>query len=170
MDLARTCIFMLDQLAAVVSQLDNDEFTRPSTALHQATIGQHVRHTLEFFMCLEEALTTGVVNYDRRKHSMELEGRRSHALDLLAEIREFVGQTRSNQPLDLEVGYDRNSDTYEHVPSNYERELAYNIEHTVHHMAFIRIAVREVAPHVSISPEFGVAISTLRFKDSLVNH
>lgn len=159
---------ILEQLADVTRQLDSTDFIRPSRALSQATIGQHVRHTLEFFQCLERGLQKGIVNYDERDHNEMLQENRELALQVIGEISAFLRGRHGNVPLSLEVGYDRTSDKTQTVPSNYYRELSYNIEHAVHHMALIKIGLREVAPHVTIPPGFGVAVSTLRHQEAML--
>ncbi|MDH3651116.1 MAG: hypothetical protein OEQ53_15620, partial [Saprospiraceae bacterium] len=50
------------------------------------------------------------------------------------------------------------------VPSNVARELLYNLEHLIHHLAIIRIAMREVEPDVELGAHFGVAPSTLLYR------
>jgi len=158
---------ILEQLADVARQLDSADFIRPSRALSQATIGQHVRHTLEFFQCLERGLAKGIVNYDERDHNEMLQENRELALDVIGEISAFLRGRDGNIPLSLEVGYDRTSDKTEMVPSNYYRELSYNIEHAVHHMALIKIGLREIAPQLNLPPDFGVAVSTLRYQEAM---
>jgi hypothetical protein len=160
---------ILEQLADVTRQLDSTDFVRPSRALSQATIGQHVRHTLEFFQCLERGLPKGIVNYDERDHNELLQDNRELALNVIGEISAFLRGHEGNVPLSLEVGYDRTSDNTQTVPSNYLRELSYNIEHAVHHMALIKIGLREVAPYVTIPPGFGVAVSTLRHQEAMLS-
>jgi hypothetical protein len=166
MTLTDVSCHILKQLADVTRQLESADFIRPSQVLSQATIGQHVRHTLEFFQCLERGLPKGIVNYDERDHNEMLQDNRELALLVIGEISAFLRDRDENVPLSLEVGYDRISDKTQVVPSNYYRELSYNIEHAVHHMALIKIGLREVAPHVIIPPDFGVAVSTLRHLES----
>lgn len=168
MEHSEVCCQILDQLAAAIKQLDPADFTRPSSSLSNATIGQHVRHTLEFFHCLELGLATGAVNYDHRERRETLENSKSESLAALERIKSFLDRQTANCPMILEVSYERGGKAIRTVPSNYFRELSYNIEHLVHHMALIKIGLREVAPYVKIPAEFGVAISTLRHLDSLI--
>jgi len=168
MDLTRVCCDILDQLTAVVQQLEDRDYQCPSTTLSDSTIGQHLRHTLEFFGCLEKGFANGVVNYDHRERNEEIETNRQLALVRLEQIKKFLGEPRGNCSLNLEVAYNRGSEQSQRVPSNYYRELAYNVEHAVHHMALIKIGIREVAPYVQVPDGFGVAVSTLRHQDSLL--
>lgn len=159
---------ILSQLADVVRQLDSDIFIRPSAALSHATIGQHIRHTLEFFQCLERGLPKGIVNYDEREHNQMLQENRQLALAVIDEIDAFIRGRGENVSLSLEVGYERSSDRTQAVPTNYYRELSYNIEHAIHHMALIKVGLQELAPHVSLPSDFGIAVSTLRYQEAML--
>jgi hypothetical protein len=68
--------------------------------------------------------------------------------------------------LKLEVGYKPDSEETMVIATNYLRELTYNIEHAVHHMAIMKIGIREVAGYINLPIDFGVAVSTIRYKDS----
>ena len=57
------------QLSHVLDQLTDDQFVVPSSILFNATIGQHVRHIIELFQCLENGYVEGVVNYEKRKRN-----------------------------------------------------------------------------------------------------
>ena len=55
------------QLSQTLSELKDDEYRQPSKVLLNATIGQHVRHIIELFQCLEKGYNDGIVNYEKRK-------------------------------------------------------------------------------------------------------
>jgi hypothetical protein len=145
MTLTEVSCKVLEQLAGLTRQVAPGDFVRPSAALNQSTIGQHLRHTLEFFLCLEKGVPDRVVNYDLRESQLD------------------------NPALQLQVSYDRTGETWITVESNYQRELIYNIEHAVHHMAIMKIGLREVAPYVRIPDDFGIAVSTLRQKEAAIS-
>jgi hypothetical protein len=54
------------------------------------------------------------------------------------------------------------SDT-ETLETNYFRELLYNLEHSIHHQALIKVALYRL-PHIKISDSFGIAPSTLEYR------
>lgn len=168
MHLKEVCSRILDQLAAVTRQLDNGEYTRPSESLSGSSLGQHLRHTLEFFFCLEQGLRESVVNYDRRERNESVEQNRLAGLEAVERARAFVTSLKEDRSLQLEVGYDQASESTIVVETNIHRELIYNIEHAVHHMALMKIGLRDVAPHVPIPADFGVSVSTLRHLDSSI--
>ncbi len=166
MQLKNACLEILGQLTDVVQQMDEKDFCKPSETLSKSTVGQHLRHTIEFFICLEQGFDKGIVNYDKRQHDKLIESDKFIAVAALERIKDFVIKQSSDKALKLEVGYDRDNDTCTTISTNYWRELTYNIEHTVHHMAIMKIGIREVADYVVLPSDFGIAVSTIRYQES----
>lgn len=157
---------ILNQLSDAINQLTDKEFVRPSQTLSGSSIGQHLRHTLEFFICLEQGLDSGVINYDKRGHDKTIESNRTLALAAISRIHSFVGQQAEDKTLILEASYDSGHEVAS-VNTSYFRELTYNIEHAVHHMAIMKIGIHEVADRVMLPADFGVAASTIRYKKEM---
>ena len=149
------------QLSETLNQLSNEEYARPSNILLNATIGQHVRHIIELFQCLEKGYDEGVVNYEKRKRDYQIESNKELATALLKAVYQNIERPNKEIILEAEDYYD----TMEiaSIPSNYYRELAYNLEHTIHHMALIRVGVNEIS-FIELPDEFGVAYSTVKYR------
>ncbi len=167
MHLNQACISILDQLSSLVSQIQEEDYFKPIDTLSNSTIGQHLRHTLEFFICLEQGFERGKVNYDKRNHDKLIESDKFLGLAALTRIKDFISKQKDDKALELEVGYDLTKDEFVTISTNYKRELVYNIEHAVHHMALIKIGVREAAGYINLPTEFGIAASTIRYKESV---
>ena len=159
---------VLTQLADAVGQISEADFRKPSPALSNATIGQHLRHTLEFFVCLEQGYETGIVNYDKRQHDKAIENDKFVALGTISKVLDFLSGNPADKRMIMEVGYLEDSPEFVSVETNFLRELTYNIEHAVHHMAIMKIGIREVTPNTVIPKSFGVAVSTLRYREDTV--
>ena len=52
------------------------------------------------------------------------------------------------------------------VETSFDRELLYAIEHTIHHMAIIKMGILLHYPNITIPKNFGVAESTIQYKSS----
>jgi len=165
MHLYKACTTILNQLANLVSQISEEDFKKPSPTLNGSTIGQHLRHTIEFFLCLEKGLTTGIVNYDKRDHDQAIENDKFIAHSIIQNISVAV-KNMEDRSLTLEVCYHVENEDFTTLPTSYWRELVYNIEHAVHHMAIMKIGVREIAPYIELPKDFGIAISTIRHQQS----
>ena len=168
MSLVEVCCQVLDQLAGVTRQITPEDFIRPSVALNRSTYGQHLRHTLEFFLCLEKSLPGRVVNYDLRSHDEVMQTKKEVALEVIDHIKDFLNQHTGDPAISMQVSYESQTDAWTTVKTSFDRELVYNIEHAVHHMALLKIGLREVAPYVRISDDFGMAASTLRYRNSVL--
>lgn len=164
MNITKACANILSQLTDVVNQLTETDFSKPVETLGNATIGQHLRHTLEFFICLESGFAAGIINYDKRNHDTFIESDKFIALSVLRKINEFVQEHHKDKALRLEASYDLDKEEFVTLETNYLRELVYNIEHAVHHMAIMKIGIREAAPYVILPINFGIAASTIRYQ------
>ena len=149
-----------------MSEIDEKDYVIPSRALSGASIGQHLRHTLEFFICFEKGIEQGIINYDKRAHDKVIENDKFVALACIEKTAAFVKDLNLNKTLILEAGYDLKKEELITIPTNVSRELVYNVEHAVHHMAIMKIGIREVAPYVNLLPDFGVAASTIRYQET----
>lgn len=167
MKITKACTNILSQLTDMVSQLTEQDFIKPVDTLGNSTIGQHLRHTLEFFICLEKGFEAGIINYDKRAHDKLIETDRFIALSVLSKINEFIVSHYSDKALKLEAAYDLDKEEFVMIETNYLRELVYNIEHAVHHMAIMKIGIREAAPYVKLSHDFGIAASTIRYQETV---
>ncbi|HLK27512.1 MAG TPA: hypothetical protein VKT28_02950 [Puia sp.] len=149
------------QLSATLQQLSDKEYSQPCTSLFKNTIGQHVRHIIELFQCLEHGYDSGIINYEKRKRDVLIENNRQIAEMLLQEIHDKLNMP--NKELFLEACYDDVSNEQLSLSTNYYREIAYNLEHTIHHMALIRTGVNEVSK-ILLPENFGVAASTIKHR------
>ncbi len=165
MKLKEACRDILEQLNTIISQIKNEDYGKPVSTLNNSTIGQHIRHTLEFFTCLINNYETGIVNYDNRDHDKTIENDKEVAELVIQRIHDFIDQVDKNKTLTLHANYDLNNTEEIAIQTNLERELAYNIEHAIHHMAIIKIGVNAIAPYIQLPKHFGIATSTLKFKE-----
>lgn len=166
MQLKETSYTILEQISGLINALSDAEYRAELDLLNGNSIGKHIRHILEFFDLLVSGADNGIINYDRRDHEPLFETDTGASLDKLTYLKDKINNIRSDKEIILELSYTESDRDSVKIKSSIERELAYNIEHAVHHMAIIGIAVKTVFPQVSLPENFGVAFSTLRFRKS----
>lgn len=157
---------ILDQVLELTSQLSDAEYSAELDLLNGNSIGKHVRHVVEFFDLLVSGSANGLINYDKRKHAPLYETDTQATIKKIRFLIEGVDQLVSLDNVILEVSYGKTDKDSVKIKSSLERELAYNIEHAIHHMAIIKIAVQTVFPKVKLADNFGVAFSTVRYQKS----
>jgi hypothetical protein len=149
------------QLSDSLNQISQDQYNYKCGNLSGNTIGQHVRHIIEMFQCLETGYLSGEIDYEKRKRDIHIETDKQYAQILLDEIDR--GILRMDKPLLLLTYYDDLQPEPDKINTNYFREVAYNLEHTIHHMALIRIGLKETGD-ISVDDSYGVATSTLKYR------
>jgi len=162
--LSTIAIQQLESIRAILEQLSSDEFMQPLPLLEGTSIGKHIRHTLEFHQCLFEE--SAVISYDNRSRNVALETNLEDAIECLDWLITHLKFIPADRALNMTVQY---GEFVESITSSMKRELTFLIEHTVHHMAILRIALNACFPAVQFEQTFGYADSTVRFlQDSKV--
>jgi len=151
------------QLFQLCNELENKEYTHCSSLLLGGSIGKHMRHIIEFYDILREGSEIGEINYDTRSRSRQIENETEAAKLRLTSILTWLEGLKENKNLSLCFSFDQEKDDVKQVESNLMRELAYNMEHAIHHMALVRIALDQQFSHVKIDSNFGLAYSTIRY-------
>ncbi len=162
MEFQKAIYRVFHQLSDSLHQITQDQYNYKCVQLMGNTVGQHVRHIIEMFQCLEVGYQSGEVDYEKRKRDIHIETDKYHALSLLEEIDRKI--SRENKLLQLLTYYDDVQTQPDKINTNYFREIAYNLEHTIHHMALIRIGLNEMG-NISIDESYGVATSTLKYRE-----
>ena len=149
----------LNELELLVSQLSHDDFTFPCKGLSNSTIGEHTRHIIEMFQCLENQFESGIVNYDKRNRDYRIQTDTNFALQCIADIKKQLD--KENKMIVLQQIVDGEELKIE---SNYFRELLYNLEHCIHHQALIKVGILHLDAIV-VDENFGVARSTIEYRN-----
>ncbi len=166
MQLKNTSHLILNQIVDLTTQLSDSEYAAKLDLLNGNSIGKHVRHVMEFFDLLVTGYAEGIINYDKRNHEPLYEMDTRAALSKLNSLINGIENISLGKDVILEVSYASTDVETVKIKSSIERELAYNIEHAIHHMAIIEIAVQTIFPKISLPDNFGVAFSTIRHRQS----
>ncbi len=160
MNLQKVIAAVFSDLEDALLQIPDASYSKPSSHLFNATIGQHVRHIIELFQCLANGYVTGIVNYDKRKRDLLIETDINTALLCMRDIIHSINQPAKLLTIEASFGM---ADNVIVIESNFTRELVYNLEHAIHHMALIRVGINELTD-VVVPEKFGVAPSTIQHK------
>ena len=148
----------IEQFKEVLLQLPESCYTKSCQTLSGATIGQHTRHIIELYQCLLDGYAVAAVFYDKRKRDKRIEQDLHFAVDRLQRIQNALEQPKRK----LLVYYGLNGNE-EKIVSNYHREVMYNLEHTIHHQALIKVAINDFTNNI-LPESFGVAPSTMQYR------
>lgn len=156
----------LDAVLYLLNTISESSLALPNAFIMKATLGQHIRHILEFYQCLEKGVAALEVNYDERARNVHVETSIDTASKLVEHIKLFIGNLKTDIPLKLISNFSADCDDEDcSLPTSLGRELAFVLEHTVHHLAILRMAI-EAEDKCELTEEFGVANSTLRHRKS----
>lgn len=165
MTLSKILQDLLSQFYNLNKQLSNVEFSQPSPLLFGSSIGQHMRHSVEFVGCFLDGIKYKKVCYDKRKHDVSLESDKELMNEFILQLNQKIEHLPANDSsLTLASEYKLSNVSVE-VETNIQRELISNIEHIVHHMAIIKVAVNAEYKQVELPSTFGIAQSTIAYQN-----
>ncbi|MBI41724.1 MAG: hypothetical protein CMF59_19185 [Leptospiraceae bacterium] len=162
---------MLAQLEDLIQSMDEPSYRKGLTILNGASIGEHIRHSLEFFLAYLGAANQGTLCYDRRERDPRIQSDPGFALDTVAQIRaglKEIDPDRAGEQINLDVDWLEGDG----LPSTLGRELHYVQDHLLHHSALIKTGLlhglENPAPQqIRGMEKFGVAPSTLAYQSGL---
>jgi hypothetical protein len=160
--LQQTNIDIIDQLVDLLKHLNLKVYKEALQPLHLSTVGQHVRHITEFYLCALTGYENGIVDYDARERNILIEIDKDFTIKTLENIKYQLKTLQLDRNLTVKSKF--GEDETLSIKSSFFRELTYLIEHTIHHLAIIKIGLNEVYPEIIIPKNFGVAHSTLRYQ------
>lgn len=156
----------LQSLRKLLLSLTDEQYVQTVGHLGNASIGGHTRHVIELLQCAIEGYKTGLVDYVNRKRNLMLETDRMFAHSVLLQIEGLIkvpDRQLSLAPEQVDGEFDPLN-----VTTTYYREVVYNTEHTIHHLALIKVAIIDMQLDI-IDDDFGLANSTIKYKASLNN-
>ena len=154
----KSSIQTIEQFKDILSQLSPEYYVMPCNALSDATIGQHTRHVIELYQCILNGYDAAVISYDKRKRDTRIQEDVNFAITQLNTIQSELEKPNK----EVQVYYDL-EDKEVGLQSNYFREVMYNLEHSIHHHALIKVGIKTLTT-MELPDCFGVAPSTIQFR------
>ncbi|MFK7946965.1 MAG: hypothetical protein AB8G11_05200 [Saprospiraceae bacterium] len=158
-----------EQVQNLLDLMNNEDYSQPLNTFNGSSIGQHIRHIVDFYLCLINGLEAANINYDKRKRNPNIEkdclmakgmmamiGKRIQTIDIEKSVM-VCSSFVANENVELKL-----------IPSSIGRELMYAYDHAIHHLAIIKIGMKIHFPEISISKDLGVAPSTLKYRQQCV--
>lgn len=158
---------IVQQINAVLSQLTPNDYRRPLPEFEGSTLGQHFRHALEFFQCLQKGVSHGLVDYAARERNLLYEDNPELTSEAFQLFADSLSSLDLAQPIDVRAEF--NSDFRPAYQSTVGRELLFVYDHAIHHLAIIKIGLRCQFPHVEVDKDLGVSPSTVKARISQNN-
>jgi len=157
------------QLNSILSQLNNSQYGEALSILNGSSIGKHVRHIIEFYQCIIESIPGGNLDYSKRLRNGDIETNTALASSIIDKCLSSMHLLQAQQPLLVIPDFDPDNMHGKEiaVSSSVGREIMYAYDHAIHHLAIIKIGIKESFPKIEISDSLGVAPSTLRYENSL---
>lgn len=160
---------LLEDAKIYLHQVSVAAYCQTLPLLFNSSIGVHSRHFIEFFQCLLEQTKSkeGVINYDKRQRNRQIEEKPQAAIEAIDILIEKLPRCEPNPNLQLQATYQVDGDDTLTVQTSFDRELLYNIEHTVHHLAMIKVGLQLAMPDIELPLHFGIASSTVKYRNKI---
>lgn len=154
---------IITQMIELLERLDPQSYAKPLQLFNGSSIGQHFRHIIDFYGCLDRGISEGRIDYAKRQRDLRVETEPVYASGILNDLNNKLSEV--DEESNLEVVADFSSELNEKRPvvlSTCGRELMYAYDHAVHHLAMIKMGLRVACPEVEVNKNLGVAPSTVK--------
>jgi len=154
---------IVEQMIELLEKISPENYGKPLQLFNGSSIGQHFRHILDFYTCLMAGAAEGRIDYAKRERDAMIENDPQYAQKIFRDILVGTKGITENNP--VEIVADFSSDLNQPRPvvqSSLARELMYAYDHAVHHLAMIKMGLKETCPNLEVDKNIGVAPSTVK--------
>ena len=169
----QTSLFMLNisllkQGIDILNEITDEQYVNKNKKYYKAGVGKHIRHVLDHYNSLLEGWNDKI-DYDSRERNTAVETDRHEAIRKIEILIDRFNQFKKEKiPINTEVLVKSNAVNEESESpwssSTVKRELQFLVSHTVHHYALVAFILR--SQKVDVPKEFGIAPSTLKYRDN----
>ncbi|MFM7153963.1 MAG: DinB family protein [Bacteroidota bacterium] len=157
-------IAITGQITGLLDQFTPYDYRKPLDEYDGSSIGQHFRHILEFFQCLQQGISDGQVDYAARKRNLLYEDNPALAAEAFSAFLEQIEAYSDTLPLSVCAEF--GSEVRPVYSSTVGRELLFIYDHAIHHLAIIKIGLNCQFPHISTDRHLGVSPSTIKSRQT----
>lgn len=158
---------IFSQVIVILDKITDEDYSEGLDVFNGSTVGQHFRHILDFYNCVLIGAEHGELNYANRDRSPSIERNTSLAKDAFLELQHKIDTISDSTKLKVMTDFhNENNQQDVWVDSSVGRELMYAYDHAVHHLAIIKIGIRENFNYANMDESIGVAPSTIRHEAS----
>jgi len=162
MEIIKNTKLTFKQLKSLITSIDKVNFIKPLNIINGSTIGQHIRHIIEFYIEFDNGYQSGIVSYDNRQRNIDLETNQALILSKIDSIINDLSYYNMEKSIIIKSNHGIDDSEFSKSKSSVMRELVYALDHTVHHLAIIKIAMQVEFKHIKLESNIGVAPSTIR--------
>lgn len=156
----------LMQLKDMLQQITTETYTKEHEILSGSSIGQHIRHILEFYLLLVSGSFSGTITYDKRQRDIRIEEDQQFAIQTIDRLLQGIDTLDETLAVKFEGDFTSDGTAQNTTLSSVGRELAYCIEHSIHHQAIIKAGLIVLGLNALTNENFGVAYSTIRYREN----
>lgn len=153
---------VIEQMMIVLHRLTPAQYSQKLDTFHGASLGEHFRHIYEFQECLLNHTEGEILCYDDRKRSLDLQNSMTLLYTKFESFKDILLKNpKTNYLLEVKHFLGEAGDCY--VNSSFHRELLFVFDHTIHHLAIIRIGIESEIGPLILPKDFGFTPSTTRY-------
>lgn len=161
-------VALLQECRVCLERISDEQYAASCATMFGATIGQHMRHTLDHFIAAMDALEDETIDYDHRERDTDVEKHRRIAMDTIDTLCALLQATpgeAADRLVTVRVMLSPDGQQTE-LTSSFARELAFATHHAIHHNAMISVILREMG--ITPPSDFGKAPSSIAHERSRV--
>lgn len=155
----------LQQLADVLGVTTDEQYVQNPVGVMACSLGGHVRHCLDHFESLANAVGRDAIDYDQRERGTAIETNRSTALESIKRLTTAFDRLKCaelRQSIRVRSILAADGAAIE-TESSIGRELVFVLSHTIHHSALIAAMCKTLG--IALPAWFGYAPATIAHLD-----